>query len=459
MKLRQFQNLNLSHYSYGILDELNGQMVLIDPSRNISQYLEWAEENKAKITDVIETHPHADFVSAHLELYLRTGAKIHVSSLYGAKFPHETFDTGHYLHVGELIFRSINTPGHSPDSISIILNFENRDYCIFTGDTLFIGDCGRPDLREKVGNTVETREKLASQMYHSLRFLIQGLANEVLIYPAHGAGSLCGKALSPAHSSTLGAEKISNWSLGDISEQEFIKTLIADQPFTPGYFGYDVDLNQNGAPIMEGSLQAIPYLNRNEKSFAPEKGILIIDTRNKEDFNEGYYPNSFNLMAGSSFTTWLGSVVKPNEPFYILANFENDLDPLLLQTADIGYDLFLQGTLTIEGLPFEKPSLQNKHSFDREDFLQNQDAYTILDVRNPGEIKEKVIFPSSIHIPLYELRDRLKEVPLHKPIVVHCAAGYRSAAGTSILKNSFGPDQVIFDYGEKIKELIKQKAA
>jgi len=459
MKLRQFQNPNLSIYSYAVLDELNHRVVLIDPERNMAQYLAWAEENKANITDVIETHPHADFVSSHLEISLRTGAKIHVSKLYGAKYPHHTFDSGDYLRIGELEFRCKNTPGHSPDSICIILKHENKDICIFTGDTLFIGDCGRPDLRENAGHIFESREILASQMYFSLRSLIEGLSDDVLIYPAHGAGSLCGKALSDAHSSTLGAEKIGNWSLGNLSEEEFVKTLISDQPFTPGYFGYDVGLNQKGAPIMEGILQGIPYLNRNEEGYSLDKTILIIDTRDKEDYNLAHYPNSFNLMKGASFSTWLGSIVKPEEPFYLLANCEDDLDSLLLQTADIGYDLFLKGMMTLEGLPFEKPHLNSHTTLDYDHFNQNQNHYTIIDVRNPGEVRDKLIFSGSVNIPLFELRNRLSEIPLDKPIVVHCAAGYRSAAAASILRTSLQSPPTIFDFGVKIKELLALKAA
>jgi rhodanese-related sulfurtransferase len=291
-------------------------------------------------------------------------------------------------------------------------------------------------------------------MYFSLRSLIKDLPDDILIYPAHGAGSLCGKALSDAHSSTLGAEKKSNWSLGNLSEEEFVKTLIQDQPFTPGYFTYDVGLNQKGAPIMEGSLQHIPYLNRNDQNLSLEKEVLIIDTRPKEDYNLAHYPNSFNIMAGSSFTTWLGSIVKPNEPYYLLANFEKDLDTLLVQTADIGYDLFLKATLTMEGLPFEKPGISSLYALNIEDFLANEGHYTILDIRNPGEIKERPIFAHSLHIPLYQLRDRLVEIPLDKPIVVHCAAGYRSAAGVSILRSSLNTRETIYDFGEKIKEFI-----
>jgi len=454
MKIHQFQNQNLSHFSYAILEENTKEIVLIDPSRDIDPYLDWAGENKARIKHVIETHPHADFVSSHLEIYQRTGAQIHVSTAFGALFPHHTFDTGNSIHLGEINLLSYNTPGHSPDSICILLRYQGKDHSLFTGDTLFIGDCGRPDLREIAGSHNASREELALEMYHSLRKVILPLQNDVLVYPAHGAGSLCGKSLSSASSSTVGAEKIGNWSLQESLPEEFIKTLLSDQPFMPAYFGYDVDLNQHGAPIMKSSLQKIPYLNRNEEDFGLDKSAIMVDTRKQDVYNSGHYPNSFNIMAGNSFSTWLGSIIKPHEPFYILAGTEKELDPILIHAADIGYDAFLLGFLTIEGLPFEGPHVQNLEELPLDDFILHPEGYTILDVRNPGEVKEKIIFQGSLSIPLFELRDRLQEIPLHKPIVVHCAAGYRSAAASSILRTCLETDHPIYDLGDRIKDFM-----
>ncbi len=456
MQVHQFTNKSLSHFSYGILEESLSQIILIDPSRNIAPYLEWATKHRATINGVIETHPHADFVSGHHELMQRTGATIYLSSKYGATFPHEVFEGGHSIKLGDLEFRALDTPGHSPDSITIVLRklgILAKDYCVFTGDTLFIGDCGRPDLREKVGNHLLDRQSLAKLMYHSLRDHYLKLADDVIIYPAHGAGSLCGKSLSNASSSTVGAEKQGNWSLNDISEEEFIEILLKDQPFIPQYFGYDVALNIKGAPTMEAILQAIPNLNIDEEGQFLEKNILIIDTRNQEDFNQGYYDNSINLLKGNSFSTWIGSIVKPHEPFYLLANTEKEIDSLLLQIADIGYDLFIKGFLSIENLPIEKPHNLFNKVLDIEKLKNTSSDFTIVDIRNYSEVNERKIFPNSISIPLNELRERYLEIPLQRPIVVHCAGGYRSAAGSSILRILL-KDALIYDLSTAVLDFL-----
>ena len=199
MKIEQFEDKSLSHYSYAILSECDRQVVLVDPSRDIRPYLTYAENNEAKITGVIETHPHADFVSGHLELHQTTGATIYCSALVGAVYPHQSFDDGDVIHFGKITLKALNTPGHSPDSISIVLMHDGKDKAVFTGDTLFIGDCGRCDLRESAGDLTAKRKELAAKMYHSLRENLAVLNACVIVYPAHGAGTLCGKALSEAN--------------------------------------------------------------------------------------------------------------------------------------------------------------------------------------------------------------------------------------------------------------------
>lgn len=234
MNIKQFEDKHLSHYSYAILNEEERKIILIDPSRNPQPYYDYAEDNHALITGIIETHPHADFVSSHLEICQTTGAKIYAHNLTGAAYPFEAFDEGDTISFGKnTALRSLHTPGHSPDSICVVLEHEGLDVAVFTGDTLFIGDCGRPDLREGVGSMKAKREELARQMYYSLRDKLMLLNNDVVVYPAHGAGTLCGKALSSENNSTIGAEKISNWCLQDSTEQNFIAHLIAEQPFIP----------------------------------------------------------------------------------------------------------------------------------------------------------------------------------------------------------------------------------
>ena len=254
MQIKQFEDKNLSHYSYAILSECEKKMILVDPARNTEPYLDFAKETGAQIVGVIETHPHADFVSSHVELHQSTGATIYVSKDVHAHYPHQAFDAGQTIELGKIKLSAINTPGHSPDSISILLEHEGKQKAVFTGDTLFIGDCGRPDLREGAGKIQTTRHDLAKMMYHSLRDKLMVLNDDVLVYPAHGAGTLCGKNLSKESSSTMGKEKETNWSLQEATEEEFVDNLLADQPFVPAYFPYDVELNRHGAAPLQQAI-------------------------------------------------------------------------------------------------------------------------------------------------------------------------------------------------------------
>ena len=281
MEIKQFEDKNLAHFSYAIIS--GKEIALIDPARDPQPYYELAKQHNAKITTVIETHPHADFVSSHLEIHKTTGATIYTSVLTGAEYPHQTFDEDDTIVLGAITLTALNTPGHSPDSISIIArDAEGKAQAVFTGDTLFIGDCGRPDLRENAGAITATRSELAKQMYHSLRKKLMPLPNDVLVYPAHGAGSLCGKGLSDQKTSTIGEEKLSNWSLKHLSEEEFIKELLADQPFIPKYFTYEVGLNKKGADSFAKSIMNIPVrepVTCMNCAKSLDNDIIIIDTR------------------------------------------------------------------------------------------------------------------------------------------------------------------------------------
>ncbi|MDQ3291691.1 MAG: MBL fold metallo-hydrolase, partial [Bacteroidota bacterium] len=228
MKIEQFEDKGLAHFSYIISSE--GQMAVIDPARNPQPYYEYANLHDACLIAVIETHPHADFVSSHQEIALTKEATIYASKLTGATYEHQSFDDGDSIQVGEVTLHAINTPGHSPDSISVLVKDESgHPVALFSGDTLFIGDVGRPDLRENVGSITAKREELARQMYHSLHDKIMPLPDEVIVYPAHGAGSLCGKGMSDAKRSSIGAEKRSNPALQNMREDDFVKYLLADQ--------------------------------------------------------------------------------------------------------------------------------------------------------------------------------------------------------------------------------------
>ncbi|MBY5952181.1 MBL fold metallo-hydrolase [Algoriphagus marincola] len=442
MNIQQFYDEGLAHASYAILSE--GKVALVDPGRNPQQYYDFAEANNAKIVAVIETHPHADFVSSHLEFHQNEDATIYVSKLVGAECPHTGFDEGDSFQMGKVTFHSIHTPGHSPDSISILLKDENgKDHALFSGDTLFIGDVGRPDLREKAGNMKAQREELAKMMFHTVQDKLKPLADDVIVYPAHGAGSLCGKNLSDARQSTIGEQRATNWAFGDVDEQTFVSSLLEGQPHIPKYFGYDVDMNKKGAPAYQRSISQVSIWPAG--SAIPE-GALVIDSREQDKFRAGHVPGAINIMNGGKFETWLGSIVGPEEKFFLVADTEAELEILIFKAAKIGYEQLIKGAVV-------NPAgmTATGEEFDVEAFKMNPDAYTIVDIRSADEHKNTPIFESSINIPLHELRERANEIPAEKPVLVHCAGGYRSAAGSSIVSGEMNNTEVL-DFSEAIKD-------
>lgn len=443
MNITQFEDKPLAHYSYAIISD--NKMAIIDPSRDPKPYYKLAEKENAKIVAVFETHPHADFVSSHFQIHKETGATIFVSKLVGANYPHKTFDDGDVFNLGSVQFSAINTPGHSPDSITIIAK-NNADYAMFSGDTLFIGDVGRPDLREKAGNMKAKREELAKSMYQTMQTKFNDLPDNTIVYPAHGAGSLCGKNMSKDASSTLGREREENWAFKNLSEDDFVNHILKDQPFIPSYFGYNVDINKVGAKDYE---KAISEANFQFKADSFEDNALIIDVRNEADFKKNHLKGSINIMAkteNDKFETWLGSIVKPEEAFYVVLNSVEDKDEILHRIAKIGYEDQLQGILTLDDSSFE-----STEKIDLSDFKNNPNQYTIIDIRNKSEVEEGKFFENAISIPLNELRDSENQIPTDKPIVVHCAGGYRSAAGSSIISNLKNGAKV-YDLSDAVSE-------
>lgn len=445
MKIERFYDINLAHASYAILN--NGEIALIDPARNPQPYYKFAIAKEAKITTVIETHPHADFVSSHLEIQKHTNAIIYASKLLGAEYEHQTFDDGDEIKLGKLTLKAINTPGHSPDSISILLLDEaGEEHALFTGDTVFIGDVGRPDLRESVGNLTAKRAALAKQMYDSIQNKFRGIKDDTLVYPAHGAGSLCGKNLSNEPSSTLGKERKENWAFQEQTEENFVKTLLQDQPFVPKYFGFNVSLNKKGAAGFENSIYGV---ERVTDVSGIKEGELIVDVRKEKDFKAGHLPYSINIMLTErgKFETWLGAIIHPTEKFYLVAADEAQREEAISRAAKIGYENSIIGAVALNGADLQRSSAR----LDVDKFRNDLDGYSIVDIRNEGETRQGKIFKNAITIPLHDLRERIYEIPTDKPVVVHCAAGFRSAAGSSILENEL-KDLEVFDLGEAIKE-------
>jgi rhodanese-related sulfurtransferase len=289
-------------------------------------------------------------------------------------------------------------------------------------------------------------------MFHTLRNKIMPLSDHLLVYPAHGAGSLCGKGLSEQSSSTIGAEKMSNWSLQNLSEQEFVKELLADQPFIPKYFPFDVGLNKKGADVYATSIlkvQRRKIVTSEEFANSLNPDILIIDTRPQEQFKKAYLKNAINLMNDTKFETWLGSIVNPNEPFYLIAENGMVLNQLIERTAKIGFEKQIAVAFLMDNGNTEM------NLFDSDNLKDNEDGFTIVDIRNHSEVKNNKIFKNAIHIPLHELRERTNEIPFHKPIVVHCAGGYRSAAGSSIIKSKLNGTSQVYDLSEAVKQFQK----
>ncbi len=443
MKIKQFEYKPLSHFSYAIISD--GKMALVDPERNPIQYYKYAEENDAQIVAVFETHPHADFVSSHLQIHEETGATLYCSKKTGADYPHSPFDDGDMVRMGNTTFKAINTPGHSPDSITILANEENKT-ALFTGDTLFVGDVGRPDLREKAGHVKAKREELAKMMFETIQNKFSDLPDNAYVYPAHGAGSLCGKGMSDdASSSTLGNERVGNWAFKKQTEKQFVDYLLDSQPFIPHYFGYNVDVNKNGAKNLRAALGKIPFRS-NVNSVT--KGALLIDIREADDFKKKHLPGSINIMATSEtskFETWLGSIVRPDEEFHLVVDSAASIENILNRTAKIGYEVNVKTILTLGEGVSEKST-----GFNLEHFKNNINDYTIVDIRNETEVSEGEFFENSIVIPLYQLREKASQVPTDKPIVVHCAGGYRSAAGASILQKELQIKNV-FDLSDDVE--------
>lgn len=423
MITKQFEYKPLAHYSYAIVCQ--GKMAVIDPERNPQQYYDFAAENNATIVAVFQTHPHADFVSSHLQIHKETGATIYNSEKLGADYPHKTFDEGAIFELGDVTLKALNTPGHSPDSITIVA-VEGTRTELFTGDTLFIGDVGRPDLREKAGNMKAKREELAGMMYETMTSKFTDLPDDAIVYPTHGAGSLCGKNLSDSASSTLGEERKNNWAFKKQTKDEFVKTILDGQPMIPAYFGFAVTLNKEGATNLEESISIISF---KEHATAED---LIVDVRSEKNFKEGHIEGSINIQASTDtqkFETWLGSIVQPEEKFTLVVEAKEDKIKMLHRIAKIGYEKMVKEVITLP-----KNNLNATEKLDLEDFKNHPERYTIVDIRNPSETDEGKFFDSALTYPLDQLRETASKIPTNKPIVVHCAGGYRSAAGSSIIE-------------------------
>ena len=442
MEIKQFYDQALAHSSYAIAS--GGEVALVDPARDPRPYLNFAREQQARIVAIFETHPHADFVSSHREFAEQHGATIYINSTMGASYPHQPLDDGNEVSIGNVTIRALFTPGHSPDHNSyLLLDEHGSPHSVYTGDSLFVGDVGRPDLREGAGHLRAQREELAQQMYHTIHGVFALLEENVVVYPAHGAGSLCGKNMGPETSSTIGKEKAQNWAFTTQSEDEFVTRLLENAPFVPLYFPYDVELNREGAPALQSSLSEVPWLMTGASLTA---GLPVIDVRTQKLFKRGHVQGAINIQEDGKWETWLGALIAPSTSFYLMGADKAQLERVIHRAAKIGYESHIKGVLVAEDhLQAQSPRLDIDH------FTQHPEAYTIVDIRNTSEAEGDRLFAHAVNIPLPELSDRLSEIDIRRPVVVHCAGGYRSAAGSSLLEGAL-PSAEVYDLSDDVKK-------
>lgn len=442
MEIKQFYDKALSQLSYAI--ESQGQIVLVDPARNIQPYQDFAKQYGGKIVAVLETHPHADFASSHLEISKRFNVPVYINSKAGVYYDATELGNNEEVQIGDLTFRALFTPGHSPDHSAYLLLENGVEKAVFSGDALFVGDVGRPDLREGTGNMQVSKKELAGMMYDTINKVFSKLDDDTIVYPAHGPGSLCGKNMGKELETTIGKERSNNWAFQIKDKDQFVTDFLDGQAFIPKYFPYEVEVNRKGIDSPEEDIQKIYDVKGiNEKA-------IIIDVRDQEKFKKGHIEQSINIQLGddtSKFETWLGSIVGPDESFNLVAEDRTMLEKAVRRTAKIAYE----GHITGMTYQLEQYDLYADQQIDLQDFKQNPDDYTIVDIRNEPEVADGKIFEKAIHVPLSELREPITEIPDHRPVVVHCAGGYRSAAGSSILATEFA-DVAVYDLSKAISD-------
>ena len=425
----------LAHASYMIASA--GVAAVIDPQRDVDIYCETAAGRNWKIEYIIETHLHADFVSGHRELAERTGARIYLGAGSGAEFPHVEVKDGDEIQFGQCCLRFLQTPGHTLESVCILMNDRGqpeRPGAVFTGDTLFVGDVGRPDL-----SPTHTPQQLADIMYRSIHEKLLTLPDDTEIFPAHGAGSLCGRQMSSESSSTIGKQRHSNYAVLARTSEEFVHLLTDNLPARPEYFARDADLNRRGAaPLSE--MPALPALLAPEVLRLQKEGAIVVDTRPAIEFAVAHVPGSVHIALTGQYASWAARILGLDTPLIIAAEDPEHVRESQLRLARVGIDnvagYLADGVAGWIQNGFELDYIPQLAVQDFAELLnQEPDRITILDVREPGELPGGVI-GNSLCIPLGKLRLRMTELDRGKLVVVHCKGGYRSSIATSILRRA-----------------------
>lgn len=432
----------LSQASYVIGDPSSGKAVVVDPKRDIADYLASAEEHDLDIVAVIETHFHADFLSGHLELAAATGAEIAYGSAADAEFAHRKLADGELLSLGEVTLEIRHTPGHTPESISIVIWEHPGDpddpdavpFGVLTGDTLFIGDVGRPDLLASIGVTAD---ELGRSLYTSLREKLLTLPDATKVYPGHGAGSACGKSLSTETVSTMGEQRATNYALADMDVEAFLDVVTEGQPAAPGYFVHDAILNRLDRDLLaEGEIPEV--LELDSLIAARDRGALVIDTRDQNAFSGGHITGSVNIALDGRFAEYAGSVARPGDELVLVSEPGTELEART-RLARIGFDSVVGYLGDPYGVMAANPEEVGQSSrLTAEEFLARRDALedlVVIDVRNPVEV-EGGSLEGAITVPVARLRDEIAELAEHRnvPVVAMCAGGYRSSIAASLLR-------------------------
>ena len=435
MKFTQYYLECLSHASYLIGDETTGRAVVVDPQRDVSEYIADAKELGMTIELVIETHFHADFLSGHLELAKATGAKIVFSSVAKPEFDYLPVEDGERYSLGEVQLEFLHTPGHTPESLSIVIYEHPGDtvpYGVLTGDTLFIGDVGRPDLLASIGFT---RDELADKLYDSLHNKLMPLPDATRVFPAHGAGSACGKNLSTELVSTMGEQRKNNYALRASTKELFMKLVTEGQPPAPGYFVYDAILNRKDRELLDET--KVPTAMTYEQARAAMAGgAMLVDGRTPEEFAQGHLRDAVNIGLEGRYAEFAGSVIKPDVDIILTDEPGRELEGKN-RLARIGFDRVVGYLKDPYAVMFDHrgdvqmasrltaPALSER--------ISGVPGLQLVDVRNPGEAQAGMI-AHAVNIPVGQLPDRLAELDPTKPTVVYCAGGYRSSVAASLLR-------------------------
>ena len=436
MILKQYYLGCLAHASYLVADEQTKLALIVDPQRDIEQYLHDAQAGGYTIRYVVLTHFHADFLAGHIELRNRGGARIVMGARAQAEFDFQAVKEGDVLELGNVRVQILETPGHTPEGISLLVfdktNSDTVPHAVLTGDTLFIGDVGRPDLLASIGVTAD---ELARMLFHSLHKL-RDLPDATLVYPAHGAGSMCGKNLSQETVSTIGEQKSFNYALQPMAYEDFRQLVTSDQPEAPDYFVYDAIKNRQERPDLEATLStSLTALTVDEVLQKKEQGAELVDVREAVDFEGAHLAGSINIGLHGKYATWCGSLLSHERPIVVIAEPGNE-EEAVMRLGRIGFDNVVgylrNGMAALEQRPELVRVISRITAPALAGLLAESPSPFVVDVRSEKEWQAGHL-AGSHNIPLTHLRERIAEVPVDRPVVVHCEGGYRSAIGTSLL--------------------------